>query len=966
VGQQVEVTASRALMETDTASQGTVIDNRTIVDLPLNGRNFEQLAVLGPGVTAPVAGTAGQNAYFSVAGARGIGNSFMLDGATNTNTNANVTFINPSIDLIEEFKIQRNTFNAEYGRGASQINVVTKSGTNTVHGSLFEFFRNNDLDARNFFDPAVKPELRLNQFGGTIGGPVEIPKLYHGRNRTFWLFNYEGVRERVPSTKNSTIPTQAQLSGDLSGIAGVIKDPLSGTPFADNQISASRIDPATKVFIGYMPVVTALPGTYGPGINLVSPVSNATGFNQLTTKFDEQMGNNNHAFVRYTRNAATSMTPSIEPLYSTTAPTLDLNAMAGLNTILRPNLINEFRASFSRHTLHQGAPVNQGSVNFAQEMGLQNVLSLEPGFNSLPSVAITGYTTVGGVALITQRDNTFNYVENLTWLRGNHTFKTGFDIRRIMLDIRNIGATEGSFGFTGTLSGNAIADFLLGVPASATAAAPPGPDGVNLSTVWQGFFQDDWKIRPDLTLNIGLRYEYQSPFINDRGERSIFDPTFPGGRLIYGSLPDYFVPGQGLIPSPTGKPLTSPGLVPGDYTNFAPRFGIAWRPFGDNRNVVRASYGIFYDEQNNSNFVLFGSFNYPDELTYSITNPITKPTYTWGQNIFPPSVTAGVVSFNSLSPSMPTGYDQQWSFNLQREITSDTVAEIGYMGSKGTRLDWRNYPNQAVLDTNPNNPTPVASREPYPAFGTGSILTTSNGFSTYEAFIARLERKFSHGLQFQAAYTRSKSIDNSSFDGNIAVPPSVGEDTYNRKLDRGLSFFDVPNRFVVSYIWNIPYGAGHSLPRLLLGGWQLTGITQMQSGNPFTILLSVDQANVGTGGSIEHAEQVGQVYPAGFVSGGPSRQAFSKAAFALPAKGTFGDSGRNIVRTAPMNNWDMGINKFFQLNERARLQFRGEIFNIWNHTQFLQFDNTLEDLGFGTWTSAQNPRIIQFALKLLY
>ena len=474
VGQQVEVTAAAAIMETDTASQGTVIDNRTIVDLPLNGRNFEQLAVLGPGVAAPVAGS-GNAAYFSVAGARGIGNSFMMDGATNTNNNANVTFINPSIDLIEEFKIQRNTFSAEYGHGASQINVVTKSGANAIHGSLFEFFRNNDLNARNFFDPAKKPELRFNQFGGTIGGPVEIPKIYHGRDRTFWLFNYEGVRQRVPISRTAALPTQAQLSGDLSTVAAAsIKDPLTGgTIFPNKQIPASLIDPASKIFLGYMPVVTGLPGIDGPGVNLLSPTSTASGFNQVTAKFDQQINSNNHAFVRYTRNPATTMTPGISPQYTTAGPSLDLQAVAGLNTVITPTLINEFRASFARHTLHQGSGYDT-STNFAEEMGLQNTLSREPQFNSLPSVAITGYTTTGGSALITQRCNTFSYLDNLTWLHGNHTFKTGFDIRHQMLDVRNIGATEATFSFTGTLSGNAIADFLLGIPASATAAAPPG------------------------------------------------------------------------------------------------------------------------------------------------------------------------------------------------------------------------------------------------------------------------------------------------------------------------------------------------------------------------------------------------------------------------------------------------------------------------------------------------------------
>ena len=469
-------------------------------------------------------------------------------------------------------------------------------------------------------------------------------------------------------------------------------------------------------------------------------------------------------------------------------------------------------------------------------------------------------------------------------------------------------------------------------------------------------------MRSDLTLNLGIRYEYQSPFINDRGERSIFDPSFPGGRLIYGNLPEYFVPGQGF--TQTSKPLTSPGLVPPNYDDFAPRFGFAWRPFGSNAWVVRGSYGIFYDQPNSNNAILFGSFNYPDELSYTLTNPVAAPTYVWSKNVFPSTPATGTVSFNSLSPKMPTGYDQQWSFNLQRQLQPNLVLEVGYMGSKGTGLDWRNYVNQAVLDANPAQPTSVLSREPFPLFGAGSLDISSNGFSKYEGLIARLERKFSHGLQFLASYTYSKSIDNSSFAGNIGAQPAQPQNQYDRQDEKGLSYFDVPQRFVVSYVWNIPFNPGHGVVRSLLGGWQLTGITQMQSGNPWSILISTDTANVGTSG--QRAEQVGQVYPAGFVSGGPSRLAFNPKAFALPAKGTFGDTGRNIVRTAGQNNWDVGINKNFRLNERSRIQFRGELFNVWNHTQFLQFDNTFQDAGFATWTSAASPRIVQFALKLLY
>ena len=292
------------------------------------------------------------------------------------------------------------------------------------------------------------------------------------------------------------------------------------------------------------------------------------------------------------------------------------------------------------------------------------------------------------------------------------------------------------------------------------------------------------------------------------------------------------------------------------------------------------------------------------------------------------------------------------------------------MGSKGTKLDWRNSANQAALDPDPAHPTPLASRQPFPAFAANALTITRNGFSHYDAVLARLERHFSGGLQFLLAYTFSKSIDNSSFAGNIGAQPAQAENTYDRRNENGLSYFDVPHRLVASYVWNLPVGRGrHFLNRggianSVLGGWQLTGITQLQSGNPWSVLISGDTANIGTGS--QRASQVGEVYPEGFVRGGPSRLAFNPKAFALPAKGTFGNTGRNIVRTAGMNNFDVAINKRFAIAERARLEFRTELFNTWNHTQFLQFDNTLQNVGFGTFTGARAPRIVQFAMKLIY
>jgi len=965
IEQVVEVSTTTPLIETDTASQGTVVDNRRIVQLPLNGRNFQTLAVLAPGVIAPVAGSGGR---FAVSGTRGLSNSFMLDGATNTNSNANGTFIDPSVDLIEEFKIQRNTFNAEYGNGAAQINVVTKSGSNHFHATLFEFLRNDKIQARNFFDQARKPALRRNQFGGTVSGPVLLPKLYDGRDKLFWLFNYEGVRQRSPATLLSSLPTQAELDGDLSGTPGAIVDPFaSNTPFAGNRIPASRIDSTTRAYRQFIPSVTAARGSLGPGINLITPISTANDWDQYTFKADRHFQSAGHVFGRFTSNKSQNITAAISPLFRNSPRSRQYNIVIGHNQVIRANLINEFRGGFSRHTLRQGPP-ETATQNFAEILGLRNLLSRDlPEFNSLAAVNITGFTGLGGPALITQRVNTWSFLENITWIRASHTVKAGFDIRKRMLDIRNIGSTQGSFAFNGNFTRSAVADYLLGIPRTAGATAPPGPDGVNHSPLWQWFVQDDWRVTPNLTLSLGLRYEYPAPFVNDRDRRSIFDPTFPGGRLIYPGEATYYVPGRGF--TSVDRPLASRGLVPPDKNNFAPRFGFAWRPFGSRRNSVRGSYGMFYEAANNNNEVLFGTFNYPHVLNHSLTNDIVRPSFFWS-NLFPSSVTVGNVGFNSLDTNLPVGYMQQWSLNLQRELKSNLALELGYLGSKGTKLDWRNNANQAVLDADPSRPTPVSARAPFPAFAPGANLITRHGFSNYHGFIARLERSFSGGLHFLTSYTFSKAIDNSSFAGNIGSQPALPQNAYDRQSEKGLSYFDVPHRFVVSYVWDLPFGPGkpylsrRGIAGHIVGGWQLSGITQFQSGNPWSVLSAGDPANIGSGG--QRADLVGDPFPAGFEPGGPGRLRFDPKAFAQAARGRFGNSGRNIIRDAPVNNWDVALNKDFYFTETTRLEFRTEFFNALNHTQFNQFDNTVNNPTFGTWRSAGPPRIVQFGLKLIY
>ena len=965
VRQTVEVMDTAPLLETDTASQGTVITNEHILELPLNGRNFQQLATLGPG---SLAGPPGAPSSFSVGGTRGTGNSFILDGTSNTNVNGNSTYIDPSIDLVQEFKVQRNTFAAEYGRGGAQINVVTKSGTNQLHVTLFEFLRNDQIQARNFFDLAGKPALRRNQFGGTVGGPVVLPR-YNGQNKTFWLFNYEGVRQRTPNTILAAVPTLTQLTGNLSSQPGAIMDPLSHAPFPNKQIPVSRFDPTTLRFLPYMPQTDAPLGSAGTGVNFIRPVSSLADSDQFTTRLDHQFSRDGSGFVRYSQQYNALTLPSVLPSYDAVRPSNAQNMVLGFSHVIRPNLINEFRWGFSRFNLQNSAATAQSvGVDYAEQLGFNNLLSrTNDTANSLPAVGIVGFSTLGGAAsqLITQRTDTFSFVDNLTWVEGRHTWKAGADIRLLHFDVRNINYTQGAFSFQPVFTGNALGDFLLGIPRSAAGTAPPGIEGENRSTLWQWFVQDDWRVTPTLTLNLGLRWEYAQPYVNTQNRISIFDPTFPGGRLIYPGDTEYFVPGQGF--TPTDLPLAPRGLYPPDKSNFAPRFGFAWHPAGSNHWSLRGGYGIYYDEPNDNNNI-FLIANPPDLTVNTILNdPRLPPARPWSQ-LFPSGVSAGTATVQSVARNLPTGYIQQWSFDLERELGRNSLVELGYIGTKGTKLDQRRWLNQAVLDQNPGQPTSILSRTPYPAFANALDFYDHTGFSNYHALAARAEHRFSAGLTFLASYTYSKSIDNSSYAGTIGAQPSEPQDTYNLQAERSLSFFDSPHRFVASLIYRLPFGAQHALLKRgvenwVLGGWEVTTIMQYQTGTPESILVPGDPANVGVGS--ERAEVVGNPFPQGFDRGGAARRAFDTIAFAMPAAGTFGNSGRNIIRDAPINNWDAGLSKEFPL-ERARLQVRAEAFNALNHTQFQLFGNVLGTPAFGVWNSARSPRILQFGLKLYY
>jgi len=702
ISETVEVTGEATLTATDSSTVGTVIDNRKVVDLPLNGRQFLQLNLLVPGA---VPGTFGsqlstQGGAISVNGMREAGNNFLLDGIDNNDLAINLFSVSPSVDSIEEFKLQSSTYSAEYGKQAgAQINVTTKSGTNAIHGTLFEFLRNDKLDAKNFFDKpdAPIPVFKRNQFGGSIGGPIV-------KDKTFWFANYDGTRIRKGITRTALIPTALERSGDFSQTAGLtLRDPSTGQPFSGNRIPADRIDPVGARIAAMYPI----PNVANPAQNFVSSPKMRRRIDQVTGRVDHRLGNNDQLFGRYTLNDDPRF-DTFEPFsrvtdipgYGASTENRMQVAGAGWTHILSPKFFNELRLGYNRF---RGA-ILQENINkdVTTLLGIKNVSTVPYDFG-WPLFNMTGYSNIGEATNLPQnrRDNTYELKEILSYTTGSHAIKGGIELREFQNYILFDTTARGTFTFNASFTNNAIGDLLLGVPFTAQLNVPDG--GLNASNViYQRFFsvgsfvQDDWKVSPKLTLNLGLRYGVNQPIKEKRNRISKF--SLEQGKLV--------------VAGRDGQPET---LYDWDTNNFAPRFGFAWTPLGA-RTVFRGGYGIFYDTKLTNNFTSM-SLNTPFRTLYSFQNAAGQTPAFVMNGLFPSNLStapAATLGVNGVQQKFPDGYSQQWSFNIQRELAGNLMVELGYVGSKGTKLDHGYNPNQPA--PGPGTAAQIQARRPYPQY----------------------------------------------------------------------------------------------------------------------------------------------------------------------------------------------------------------------------------------------------------
>ncbi|MBS1850510.1 MAG: TonB-dependent receptor [Acidobacteria bacterium] len=921
---KVNVVSEPALVDTTNAALGQVVRSKQIEELPLNGRNFLQLALLTAGAL-PVAPNSENGLVYkstvNISGGRESSNQYSIDGVVNSAGTFQGMNMALSVDAVQEFNVQRNTFNAEYGYGTAQVNVATRSGTNKFHGTAYEFLRNDIFDARQYFDQGIPP-LRQNQFGASIGGPIR-------KNRSFFFGNYEGFRSRRANTLIATLPTVQQLSGDFSGEAP-IHDPLTGTPFADNIIPADRISPLSNRIIALLPAVTT-----GGTNNYITAPSAKNNMDQFTLRLDENWGLNN-LFIRYSLLKTDLGLPSYAALSGSTVNDLAHNAGIEWNRSLTPTLLNTARFGFNRY-FHKTIQDGAGGEDL---LHFQNVVT-NPIINGLPTIAVTGYSAFGGN--ITYPDlvgqNLFQYEDAMTWVKGGHTIKFGGGLRHTQYPHTTGLFDRGLFSFIGSATGNALADFLLGNPFLAIGA---GHLPTAYLTIYQvdGYIQDDWKIHPRLTLNLGFRYERSSvPTDRYRGYLGVFDEA--NGVIV---------PGQNVKDA---------GLVHPDNKNFGPRVGFSWQPFRSDHTVVRAGYGVYYDVKtiNELNFGLGVDLAWQQILDL---NPLfgLPPSVQW-DNLFPPSSSLATAGILTDDPLARTPYVQQYSTSVQQQLPGSFMMEVAYAGSAGRRLNGRVNVNQARLPAYSGEP--IDDRRPYP--GLGEITMSKNeGLSSYNALQVKLERRYSQNLYLLTAYTYAKSLDRGSSSGDAP------QDRTHPELEYGLSDFDQRQRFVTSVLYQLPFGRGQRFGanwsgfyNVIAGGWQTNAIVTYGSGTPFSVAVASDQSLTGVG--FQRANVVG-------TNNGnlprdqrnPTRW-FDTSAFVQAPVGTFGNSGRNIVIGPPTNNVDFSIFKDFRIREGQLLQFRTELFNAFNHPQFglPVADPTAPT--FGQILGAKPAREIQFALK---
>jgi hypothetical protein len=1023
VAETIEVTGGAPLLNTENASLGTVVDGQRIVDLPLNGRNFLSLVSESPNVSAGFNTNGGTstgaastrlggdraNQSFAVSGSRREFNNYSIDGVVNTEPNFNAYLFLPSIDAIQEFKVQTGIYSAEFGRGIGQVNVSTKSGTNQYHGTLFEFLRNSALDARPFGFTTVVPQkspFKQNQYGFTLGGPLSIPKVFNGKDRLFFMSNFEGFRSRQQIQQVYTTAPAIFRTGDFSSLLPntIIRDPANRDangnklPFTGNIIPQSKLSSIPQALLQYYPLPNV--PSAGNSNNFLNLQNNASDKDEFTQRVDFVESSKSTWFGRYSFDTDHVVIPALY-LNGNILDVTARQAVISNTRILSPNIVNEARFGVNYfHNVNAFDTSNKPQYDLMTQLGLQlgtNWTSFENGIPGI--IGLTGYSSFGSntEGPYQFRDANFDWNDSIAWTHGKHSMKFGGSIVRVRFNTLGNAFPRGQFSIGNNATGYSFADYMAGYIGTSWKAASENI-AQERATNQAYFVTDTWKVRPGLTIDAGFRYELMPPYSYKNDTASNWQVPFyaytpadavghphpvlvrvGSGDVYGGNIPVRFDP---AIPVVRDGRL-GPNLIQTDYHDFAPRLGIAYSPRAN--WTIRVGGGIFYAQEGGAPSYYDNTRNFAGRLNPSAS--ATLNNITWADPYLlkngnpcgttPPLVCATLPGPTLVTYDRRTPYMAQWTGNVEHQIGKSTVVEIGYVGSVSHFLQRFH---------NINNPIPgpgsTASRTPWPELGAMQFVD-SDVNARYYAGTAKVTRRLSGGLTFLAGYTYGKSLDDGS--GIRAVTNDNGEqnDACINPCERGRSSFDQAQRFVASVLYDLPVGKGRhfmnhgGIANTVIGGWRLSSIVTKGSGFPTGIGTGTNRSNAG--GDRPDAVPGQSVSPSNPSTG----QWFNIQAFALNQLYQWGNVGRNVITGPGVSTWDFSTLKDFPFAERRFVEFRFEAFNFANHANFGDPNASLTSNAvnsvtgvaipgtgsFGTISSLRSGidmRELQFSLKVVF
>ncbi|MDE1155935.1 MAG: TonB-dependent receptor [Acidobacteriaceae bacterium] len=952
----VDVRGGQVDLDTDSASVGTTITNRTVVNMPLNGRQFYTLALLVPGVYPPVQNsTLGFRGGFNVAGSSEVANYFTLDGFNNVDGANGSPTVRPSIDDIQEFHVQTGVYQAEYGHNnGGQVTVLTKQGSNAWHGTAYEFLRNDIFDARNYFSLRSAPnQLKRNDFGGTFSGPIRS-------NKTFFFFSYEGLRLVQSVTTLGNVPTPQEQAGNFSALAS-LSTPTGYSPLvvADNQINTA-----------YMTASQLQAYTVGKALLSYYPQQNTTGTNNYSFTGKRTEHSNQYSMrLDHTFNEKDSLyatlqyfdDPSFEPSnalcgsaqipgFGCSSPYTGQLYGGAWNHMFSSTLYNQLRIGFQRA---RGARYGEDdTIPFNETYGINAFDNPSyPNNGGLPYTLITGFATLGSYVNVPQdrRDNLYEYADDLLWTLGRHSIKFGFDAQRFqnndLFTLYGRGVMQFTSANTGGGTGNALADALLGIPA-VTLKTPTAPQSYVRENYFAAYAQDDFKVTPHLALNFGLRWELFGPPNDTQNNFANFNTTTG-------------------TPYKLGTDGTSRLPWPNIWHNFGPRVGFSYQPPLSRTTVIRGGFGVMYNQQPTENGLFNLITSTPVRQSQTFVSIPSLPLSL--ANPFPTNAYTTALTPGGIAKSFQAAQIYEWSFGVQHQFGS-TLLDVAYFGSIG-----RHIPNEINLNQPAEgyaSTTLATAGRPYPKYG-NITWDESEGASNFNSLQVKVQRNVGHGLNMVASYTYGRSLDNTpGIATSDNASPSFPQNSHDLNADYGRSGFDIKHRFVISPVYELPFGAGkryatHGIPGVLFGGFQLSGILTVQSGTPATPTYASNISNTfnsSLGSGIDRPNVHGNP------NDGPRNVSewFDTSVYSKPQSGYFGDAGRNSIDGPGYTDLDIAAAKNFALTSKLQMQAKGEAFNLFNHPNFYLPVTKVDSSTFGSITTAYDPRQIQLSLRLLF